>query len=119
MAPGNQGVGRNRGSIVACHAAFPLMAIPHYRGWPILPPDTHASIFNTLLEFLDKHKRILLVEPAGVGKGFLAQALGCSAIRLVSYCHLRASQRRQFPDPHSCGITLDFLTIPLGPRKTD
>ena len=85
----------------------------------ILPPDTHAPIFNTLLEFLDKHKHILLVGLAGVGKSFLAQALGYSVIRLVSSCHLRASQRRQFPDPHSCGISLDFLTIPPAPRKVD
>ena len=33
------------------------------------------------LEFLDKHEHILLVGPAGVGKSFLAQALGYSAIR--------------------------------------
>ena len=33
------------------------------------------------LEFLDKHEHILLVGPAGVGKSFLAQALGYSAVR--------------------------------------
>ena len=33
------------------------------------------------LEFLDKHEHVLLVGPAGVGKSFLAQALGYSAIR--------------------------------------
>ena len=88
----------------------------------ILPPDTHAPIFNTLLEFLDKHKHILLVGPVRlrrIGKSFLAQALGYSVIRLVSSCHLRGSQRRQFPDPHSCGISLNFLTIPPAPRKVD
>ena len=33
------------------------------------------------LEFLDKHEHVLLVGPAGVGKSFLAQALGYTAIR--------------------------------------
>ena len=33
------------------------------------------------LEFLDKHGHVLLVGPAGVGKSFLVQALGYSAVR--------------------------------------
>ena len=33
------------------------------------------------LEFLDKHEHVLLVGPAGVGKTFLAQALGHAAVR--------------------------------------
>ena len=33
------------------------------------------------LEFLDKHQHVLLVGPAGVGKTFLAQALGHAAVR--------------------------------------
>ena len=33
------------------------------------------------LKFLDKHEHVLLVGPAGVGKSFLAQALGYSAVR--------------------------------------
>ena len=33
------------------------------------------------MEFLDKHEHVLLVGPAGVGKSFLAQALGYSAVR--------------------------------------
>ena len=33
------------------------------------------------LEFLDKREHVLLVGPAGVGKSFLAQAMGYSAIR--------------------------------------
>ena len=33
------------------------------------------------LEFLDKREHVLLVGPAGVGKSFLAQALGYSAVR--------------------------------------
>ena len=33
------------------------------------------------LEFLSRHEHVLLVGPAGVGKTFLAQALGFSAIR--------------------------------------
>ena len=33
------------------------------------------------LEFLDKHEHVLLVGPAGVGKSFMAQALGFTAIR--------------------------------------
>ena len=33
------------------------------------------------LEFLSRHEHVLLVGPAGVGKTFLAQALGYSAIR--------------------------------------
>ena len=35
------------------------------------------------LEFLDRHEHVLLVGPAGVGKSFLAQALGYSAVRFV------------------------------------
>ena len=34
------------------------------------------------LEFLDWHEHVLLVGPAGVGKSFLAQALGYSAVRV-------------------------------------
>ena len=37
------------------------------------------SVFS--LEFLDKHEHVLLVGPAGVGKSFLAQALGYAAVR--------------------------------------
>ena len=33
------------------------------------------------LEFLARHEHVLLVGPAGVGKSFLAQALGYSAVR--------------------------------------
>ena len=33
------------------------------------------------LEFLDKHEHVLLMGPAGVGKSFLAQALGYAAVR--------------------------------------
>ena len=33
------------------------------------------------LEFLDKHEHVLLVGPAGVGKSFLAQAMGYAAVR--------------------------------------
>ena len=33
------------------------------------------------LEFLARHEHVLLVGPAGVGKSFLAQALGYTAIR--------------------------------------
>ena len=33
------------------------------------------------LEFLDKHEHVLLVGPAGVGKSFMAPALGFTAIR--------------------------------------
>ena len=33
------------------------------------------------LEFLDKHEHVLLVGPAGVGKSFLAQALGYAVVR--------------------------------------
>ena len=33
------------------------------------------------LEFLSKHEHVLLVGPAGVGKTFLAQALGYTAVR--------------------------------------
>ena len=42
------------------------------------------------LEFLSRHEPVLLVGPAGVGKTFLAQALGFSAIRAghtVRFCH--------------------------------
>ena len=33
------------------------------------------------LEFLDKHEHVLLMGPAGVGKSFIAQALGNAAVR--------------------------------------
>ena len=33
------------------------------------------------LEFLARHEHVLLVGPAGVGKSFLAQALGYAAVR--------------------------------------
>ena len=33
------------------------------------------------MEFLDQHEHVLLVGPAGIGKSFLAQALGYSAVR--------------------------------------
>ena len=36
---------------------------------------------GSYLEFLTKHEHVLLVGPAGVGKTFVAQALGYSAIR--------------------------------------
>ena len=42
------------------------------------------------LEFLSRHEHVLLVGPAGVGKTFLAQALGYTAIRAghtVRFCH--------------------------------
>ena len=42
------------------------------------------------LEFLNRHEHVLLVGPAGVGKTFLAQALGFAAVRgghTVRCCH--------------------------------
>ncbi len=42
------------------------------------------------LEFLARHEHVLLVGPAGVGKTFLAQALGYTAVRAghtVRFCH--------------------------------
>ena len=42
------------------------------------------------LEFLNRHEHVLLVGPAGVGKTFLAQALGYAAVRgghTVRFCH--------------------------------
>ena len=42
------------------------------------------------LQFLIRHEHVLLVGPAGVGKTFLAQALGYTAIRAgytVRFCH--------------------------------
>ena len=42
------------------------------------------------LEFLARHEHLLLVGPAGVGKTFLAQALGYTAVRAghtVRFCH--------------------------------
>ena len=42
------------------------------------------------LEFLSRHEHVLLVGPAGVGKTFLAQALGYAAVRgghTVRFCH--------------------------------
>ena len=59
------------------------------------------------LEFLSRHEHVLLVGPAGVGKTFLAQALGFSAIRAghtVRFLHARRllqghgpGQSRQLP----------------------
>ena len=46
------------------------------------------------LEFLSRHEHVLLVGPAGVGKTFLAQALGYTAIRAghtVRFCHAETS----------------------------
>ena len=45
------------------------------------------------LEFLDKHEHVLLAGPAGVGKSFLAQALGYAAVRArytVRFAHADA-----------------------------
>ena len=39
------------------------------------------------LEFLDRHEHVLLVGPAGVGKSFLAQALGYAAVRTLRFIH--------------------------------
>ena len=39
-----------------------------------MPIPARGAVFS--LEFLDKHEHVLLVGPAGVGKSFLAQALG-------------------------------------------
>ena len=42
------------------------------------------------MEFLARHEHVLLVGPAGVGKTFLAQALGYTAVRAghtVRFCH--------------------------------
>ena len=42
------------------------------------------------LEFLARHEHVLLVGPAGVGKTFLAQGLGYTAVRAghtVRFCH--------------------------------
>ena len=42
------------------------------------------------LQFLTRHEHVLLVGPAGVGKTFMAQALGYTAIRAgytVRFCH--------------------------------
>ena len=44
-----------------------------------LDPRLLHAVFP--LEFLSKHEHVLLVGPAGVGKTFLARALGFSAIR--------------------------------------
>ena len=62
------------------------------------------------LEFLVKHEHVLLVGPAGVGKSFLAQALGYAAVRAghtVRFIHAddyfkvdEPSPGRQLPGPH-------------------
>ena len=59
------------------------------------------------LEFLAKHEHVLLVGPAGVGKSFLAQALGYSAIRPATpsdspddYFKTMTHQGRQLPGTH-------------------
>ena len=51
-------------------------------------PQAPGAAFS--LEFLSRHEHVLLVGPAGVGKTFLAQALGYTAIRAghtVRLCH--------------------------------
>ena len=41
--------------------------------------DLLDAVFS--MEFLTKHEHVLLLGPAGVGKSFLAQALGFTAVR--------------------------------------
>ena len=43
--------------------------------------DRHLLDAAFSLEFLARHEHVLLVGPAGVGKSFLAQALGYAAVR--------------------------------------
>ena len=67
------------------------------------------------LEFLDRHEHVLLVGPAGVGKSFLAQALGYSAVRAghtVRFIHATASSG---PWPRR-GWTTRW-TVPSGPSS--
>ncbi len=45
------------------------------------------------LEFLAKHEHVLLVGPAGVGKSFMAQALGYSAVHADDYFKAMAQAR--------------------------
>ena len=61
------------------------------------------------LEFLDKHEHVLLVGPAGVGKSFLAQALGYSAVRAghtVRFVQARlyAKPKKSNGCPHSGAV---------------
>ena len=53
------------------------------------------------LEFLDKHEHVLLVGPAGVGKSFLAQALGYGRRQVRAYGPLHS--RRQLLPGHGLG----------------
>ena len=65
------------------------------------------------LEFLDKHEHVLLVGPAGVGKSFLAQAMGYSAIHAdtPSASATPTTSSRPWPRPEST----TRQTVPFGP----
>ena len=59
-------------------------------GCPAITLDRRLLDAVFSLEFLSRHEHVLLVGPAGVGKTFLAQALGYSAVRAghtVRFCH--------------------------------
>ena len=53
------------------------------------------------LEFLSRHEHVLLVGPVGVGKSFLAQALGYAAVRAGHSVPLRP--RRRLLQDHGSG----------------
>ena len=68
------------------------------------------------LEFLSRHEHVLLVGPAGVGKTFLAQALGFSAIQ--GRPHRPLPPRRRLLQGHDPGQSRqlpgpDFQVLPL------
>ena len=75
------------------------------------------------LEFLARHEHVLLVGPAGVGKSFLAQALGYAAVRAghtVRFSHaddyfrtMAQARVDNFAGAHSSGpiLTPDLLIL--------
>ena len=73
------------------------------------------------LEFLSRHEHVLLVGPAGVGKTFLAQALGYAAVRgghTVRFCHRRRLLQEHDPSPGG-QLPRPYLPLLTFPRPAD
>ena len=65
------------------------------------------------MEFLTKHEHVLLLGPAGVGKSFLAQALGFTAVRSDDFFRAMAQAREDnsLERTFRSFLTLDLLIL--------